>query len=94
MVRVDSQQTKESIEAFTEVQLSGMVMELRIDGGKNDRGKEIKGVEITTRSEEEVLQDKKNPSKVVSTTNRGVKFIEASVTGSLPASNENAPPLD
>jgi hypothetical protein len=32
-----------------------MIMGLRLDGSKNDGGKEIKEIEITTRKEEEVL---------------------------------------
>jgi hypothetical protein len=94
MIKINSQRTKESINALTAVQLSGMVMGLRPDGSENDGGKKIKGVEITTTSEEEVLQDKENLGKVVSMTNRRVEFIEAPISGSLPSSNENAPAPD
>jgi hypothetical protein len=38
----------ESIEALMVVQLPGMVLGLRLDGSKDDRGKEIQGIEITT----------------------------------------------
>jgi hypothetical protein len=71
-----------------------MVMELRIDGNKNDRGKEIEGIEITTRSEEEVLQDKENPGKIVSTINRRVELIETSTSTSISSFNKNAPTSD
>jgi hypothetical protein len=51
-------------------------MELKKHGGKDIRGKEIKVLEVTTRSEEEVLQDKENPGKMVSTvSSRKLPFI-------------------
>jgi hypothetical protein len=71
-----------------------MVMKLKLNGGKNDREKKIKGIEVTTRSKEEVLPDKENARKVVSTTNRRIKFIETSIPTNIPAPNENAPAPD
>jgi hypothetical protein len=91
MARMDDKRTKECTEALAAVHLSGFVIEIKLNDRKNERGKEIKGLEVTTRSEEEVLPDKENTRKVVSMTNRRIKFIETSIPGNVPASNENAP---
>jgi hypothetical protein len=91
---MDDKRTKECTEALTAVQLSRMVMDLKLNDRKNDRGKEIKGLKITTTSEEEVLPDKENTRKVVSKTHRRIEFIETSVPRSLPAPNEDAPAPD
>jgi hypothetical protein len=48
-LEIISERSKESIEAFIAVQLSGMVMELKLNGSKNDRRKEIKGIKVVTR---------------------------------------------
>jgi hypothetical protein len=65
-------------------------MDLKLNDCKNDRGKEIKDLKVTTTSTEEVLPDKKNTRKVVSKINRSIKFIETSIPGSLPAPSEDA----
>jgi hypothetical protein len=94
MVRLDNKRTKEHVNAETDVQLSRLVIGLRLDEGSNDGGKKIKGIEITTTSEEEVLQNPENPGKVVSKSNRRIELTETSIPEGKPVSDKTSPTID